>query len=140
MTEPSGVGLPGVELALNPEDEPFFDALDRGEIAVPWCVHCDDHVWPPRSHCVHCYHPVEEWRTLAGTGEIYSFAVVHRGDGVFAKRPAYVFALVTLDDGPTVHANVVADDLADVAVGRRVRLAARPAPAQGRAGAQFVLD
>ena len=43
--------LPGVELALNPEDLPFFDALDRGEVAVPWCVHCDDHVWPPRTRC-----------------------------------------------------------------------------------------
>jgi uncharacterized OB-fold protein len=132
--------LPGVELALNPEDLPFFDALDRGEISVPWCAHCDDHVWPPRSHCVHCYHPVAQWRTLVGTGEIYSFAVVHRGEGAFAERRPYVFALVTLDGGPTVQANVVADDHAELAVGRRVRLAGRPAPEQGRAGAQFVLD
>jgi hypothetical protein len=132
--------LPGVDVALNPEDVPFFDALDRGEISVPWCTHCDDHVWPPRTRCVACYREVEEWRTLAGTGEIYSFSVVHRGEGPFARRPPYVFALVALDGGPAIMANVLADDLADVAVGRRVRLAGRPAPEQGRAGARFVLD
>ena len=132
--------LPGVDLALNPEDLPFFDALDRGEASVPWCAHCDDHVWPPRSHCVQCYRPVASWRTLAGTGEIYSFAVVHRGEGVFAKRPPYVVALVALDGGPTIMANLVTDDLDDVAVGRRVHLAGRRAPDEGRAGAQFVLD
>ena len=132
--------LPGVEVALNPEDVPFFDALDRGEVSVPWCAHCDDHVWPPRSHCVHCYHRVDTWRTLSGDGTVYSFSVVHRGDGAFAKRPPYVVALVELDGGPTIVANVLADDHALVAVGSRVRLVRRPAPAQGRAGAQFVLD
>lgn len=132
--------LPGVDLALNPEDLPFFDALDRGEVAVPWCVHCDDHVWPPRTRCVACYREVEEWRALAGTGEVYSFSVVHRGEGVFAKRPPYVFALVALDGGPTIMANVVADDLAAISVGSRVRLAGPPAVESGRGGARFVLD
>ena len=89
---------------------------------------------------MHCYQPVAAWRTLAGTGEIYSFSVVHRGEGAFAKRAPYIFALVALDGGPTVFANVVTDDLADVAVGRRVHLARRPEPEQGRTGAQFVLD
>jgi len=132
--------LPGVDLALNPEDLPFFDALDRGELIVPWCTHCDDHVWPPRTRCGACYAEVAEWRTLTGAGEIYSFSVVHRGEGAFAKRPPYVFALVALDGGPTIMANIVSDDVASVQVGRRVSLTARPAPEQGRAGAQFVLD
>lgn len=132
--------LPGVELALNPEDVPFFDALERGEVSVPWCVHCDDHVWPPRTRCVACYRAVEEWRTLPGTGEIYSFSVVHRGEGVFAKRPPYVFALVSLDGGPTIMADVLADDLAQVEVGRRVRLAEPVHVGSGRSGARFVLD
>jgi uncharacterized OB-fold protein len=132
--------LPGVELALNPEDLPFFDGLDRGEVCVPWCVQCDDHVWPPRTRCVVCYREVQEWRTLPGTGEIYSFSVVHRGEGAFAKRPPYVVALVALDGGPTIIANVVTDDLSQVAVGQRVRLAGPPAVVSGRGGARFVLD
>lgn len=132
--------LPAVELATSPEDLAFFDALERGEVAVPWCDHCDDHVWPPRSHCVACYRPVEGWRTLAGTGEVYSFSVVHRGEGAFAKRAAYVFALVALDGGPTIMANVQSDDLGAVRVGSRVRVVGRPAADEGRYGALFVLD
>ena len=54
--------------------------------------------------------------------------------------PPYVFALVSLDGGPTIMANVLADDLAQVAVGRRVRLAGPVAVESGRAGARFVLD
>ena len=132
--------LPGVELDLAPEDLPFFDGLERGEVVVPWCGHCDDHVWPPRSHCIRCYTPVEESRTLAGTGELYSYAVVHRGEGVFAKRPPYVLAYVALDGGPTIMADVVADDPAALQVGARVRLVRRPAPGTGRAGALFAVD
>ncbi|MCA0329017.1 MAG: Zn-ribbon domain-containing OB-fold protein [Actinobacteria bacterium] len=132
--------LPGVELTLYPEDLPFFDGLERGEVVVTWCDHCDDHVWPPRSHCIRCYSPVAGSRTLAGTGEIYSYSVVHRGEGVFAKRPPYVLAYVSLDGGPTIMANVVADDPAALAVGARVRLRPRPAPATGRAGALFAVD
>jgi uncharacterized OB-fold protein len=132
--------LPGVELTLYPEDLPFFDALDQGEIAVPWCTRCDDHVWPPRSHCVRCLHPVTERRTLPGAGEIYSYSVVHRGEGPFAGHTPFVVALVSLDGGPTIVANVLADDVDELAVGRRVSLVPRPAPERGRSGAQFSLE
>ncbi|MGD9955698.1 MAG: Zn-ribbon domain-containing OB-fold protein [Candidatus Nanopelagicales bacterium] len=131
--------LPGVELTLYPEDLPFFDGLDRGEVVVPWCEHCDDHVWPPRSHCIRCYTAVAVSRTLPGTGELYSYAVVHRGEGAFAKRPPYVLAYVALDGGPTIMADVVAGDAA-LEVGARVRLVHRPAPETGRAGALFAVD
>lgn len=132
--------LPGVELALQPEDLPFFEGLERGELVVTWCASCDDHVWPPRSHCIRCYTPVAGSRTLPGTGEVYSYAVVHRGEGAFAGRPPYVLAYVSLDDGPTIMANVVADDPAGLVVGARVRLRRRPAPESGRAGALFAVD
>ena len=133
--------LPEIDLALSPEDEPFFAALSRGSLAVPWCVHCDDHVWPARSHCVQCYRPVGELRTLPGTGEVYSFSVVHRGEGPFARAVPYVFALVALDGGPTIMANVVVDEPDDVAVGRRVRLVDRTPSTGGTSvvGAQFRL-
>ena len=138
--------LPRVDLALNPEDMPFFDGLDTGIVTVPWCDHCDDHIWPPRNLCVQCYRPTSRWRELPGTGEVYSFSLVHRGEGAFAKADVYVFALVSLDGGPTVMANIVADDPDEVRVGARVRLrdpATRPreaAAGSGRRGAEFVLE
>jgi len=132
--------LPGVELNLQPEDLPFFDGLERGELVVAWCDVCDGHVWPPRSHCIRCYTPVVASRSLAGTGEIYSYAVVHRGEGAFAKRPPYVLAYISLDGGPTIMADVVADGPSQLAVGARVRLRPRPVPESGRAGALFALD
>ena len=130
--------LPEIDVALNPEDEPFFSALSDGELSVPWCLSCDDHVWPPRSRCVQCYRPVEEWRTLRGTGEVYSFSIVHRGEGSFTRAVPYVFALVALDGGPTIMANVVTEDPDAVFVGRRVRLADGTASGSGVVGARFL--
>lgn len=138
--EPVVSDLPGVDLALSPEDLPFFDGLDRGELVVTWCEPCDDHVWPPRSHCIRCFTPVAGSHVLQGTGEIYSFSVVHRGEGAFAKRPPYVIAYVSLDGGPTIMANVDARDLDSIEVGVRVRHVPRPRPEVGRAGALFVVD
>jgi uncharacterized OB-fold protein len=132
--------LPGVELPLSPEDVAFFEGLARGELIVTWCDPCDEHVWPPRTRCARCTTPVTGSRRLDGTGEIYSFTVVHRGEGPFATLPPYVLAYVSLDGGPTILANVDARDLDNVTVGRRVRLETRPRPVTGWAGACFALD
>lgn len=101
---------------------------------MPWCDGCDTYVWRPRSHCTACYQPVSGWRTLAGTGEIYSFSVVHRGDGLFADIGPYVLAWISLDGGPTVLANVTAADVSQVRIGARVVLASGVASDEGASG------
>ena len=117
--------FPAVTPVIQPEEVPFWDGLAVGELRVPWCQRCDTHVWRLRSHCTTCYVPVTQWRTLPGTGEIYSFSIIHRAEGVFADMPPYALAWVSLDDGPTILANVVATDSTAVVIGAHVSLTSR---------------
>lgn len=117
--------FPAVNPTLQPEEAPFWEGLSRGELRVPWCVGCDAHVWRLRSHCTACYQPVTTWRTLAGTGEIYSFSIIHRAEGAFADIGPYVLAWVAVDGGPMILANLTAADSDEVVIGARVALAPR---------------
>jgi uncharacterized protein len=130
--------FPVVDPAVAPEEVPFWDGLAAGQLRVPWCATCDSHVWRPRSHCVRCYQPVSQWRTLPGTGEIYSFSVVHRSDGAFVDVAPYVIAWVVLDGGPTILADVTAPGPDDVEIGARVRLVSRAEEGQ-RVGPVFAV-
>ncbi len=128
--------FPATDPVAQPEEVPFYDGLLVGEVRVPWCSQCDVHVWRPKSHCTRCYRPVDGWRTLAGTGEVYSFCVIHRGVDAFAALGPYVLAWVSLDGGPTILANI-AEPPGDVRIGMRVRIAVPPAAEGPRRGPVF---
>ena len=132
--------LPGDEKTLNDEDRPFFAGLAAGELRVPWCDSCADGVWPPRSRCPSCYRQVTHHRVLSGRGTVYSFSVVHRGDGPFAGREPYVYAYVQLEGGPVIPANIVGPGARAVAIGAHVRLAADASDDSGLASAAFVVE
>jgi uncharacterized OB-fold protein len=56
-----------------------------------------------------------------GVGSVHSFSVVRRAPTpVFASNAPYVIALIDLDEGPRMFANVVGDGALDVAIGDRV--------------------
>lgn len=129
---------PGMDDALAPEDRPFFEGLESGELRIPWCVTCEGGVWPPRTRCPRCYAVVNDATVLSGRGTIYSFSVVHRGDGPLVGREPYVYAYISLEDGPTIPANLLGADPGVVRVGAAVRLAS-PAERAGLPGAAFVL-
>lgn len=131
------MSLPEIQIQLLPETRAFWSGVAAGRVDMPWCASCDGHVWPPRSHCPRCLGVITELKQLSGEGAVYSFSVVHRGEGAFAKIDPYVLAYVSLDGGPTVMANVVDIAPADVTVGMRVRLRAQEAE-PGTVGMQFV--
>jgi uncharacterized OB-fold protein len=129
--------FPATGPASQPEEEQFYEGLLAGEIRVPWCTRCDGHVWRPKSHCTTCYEPVSQWRTLAGTGEVYSYCVIHKWEGAFAELGPYVLAWVRLDGGPTILANV-AGPPEDARIGRRLRLVVPHETDRRRRGPVFV--
>lgn len=128
--------LPKTDIPVTRETEAFWAGLAAGHLDIAWCEACDGHVWPPRSHCVRCLSVVEGTKRLSGEGEIYSFSIVHRGEGPFADAAPYVLAYVRVDGGPTIMANVVDIEPGQVRVGMRVRLASR-GDEPGSVGALF---
>lgn len=134
--------LPYVQVEVTPESERHWRDLAQGKFTVQWDTKNDVWVWPPKALAPWDPGAPLEWRTLSGAGTVYTFSIVHRGDfwasGVdFTFDGPYVFGYVTMDDGPTVLANVVGDDALEVSIGDRVRLTLPPEPVKFGA-ARFV--
>lgn len=61
-----------------------------------------------------------EWREASGRGVIFSHTIARRSRGAFNDATPFVIALITLDEGVNVMANLVNHSPDDLAIGRRV--------------------
>ena len=71
--------------------------------------------------------------TFAGTGEIYSFTTLTEPPEGFDAQAPYTLALVRLDEGPLVTAQLTDLD-GPVAIGDRVEMVTRKLTTEGRKG------
>ncbi|WP_322512652.1 Zn-ribbon domain-containing OB-fold protein, partial [Chloroflexus sp.] len=62
---------------------------------------------------------------LSGRGEIYSFSVIRQAPSGFASLGIYPVALVRLEEGPLVTAQLTDCDEADLAIGMPVEMVTR---------------
>lgn len=105
------------------DTEGFWAATAAGRLVVQRCRSCDHLQLYPRLYCRRCHGSDLELTDASGTGEVYAHTVVRRaGSPAFADDVPYVVALVRLDDGPLMMANVVGCDWSDVSVGTRVHV------------------
>ena len=106
------------------ETQPFWDACHNHELRAPRCTSCGKFRWPPGPLCPHCRSWDYEWAQVPGTGEVYSFVVVHYSAvPVFAAEMPYVVAQVTPDgtDGEVrLTTNIVDCPVEKVEVGMKV--------------------
>ncbi|MCR9267263.1 MAG: OB-fold domain-containing protein [Alphaproteobacteria bacterium] len=105
----------------NAETETFWDAASNGVLKIKRCGDCNQAHYYPRAICPHCGSAKTGWIDTAGSGEIYSVSVMRRGEGA-----PFAVAYVTLDEGPAMLTNIVADDLDSLAIGQRVEVVFTP--------------
>ena len=100
----------------------FWRALDDGRLMVSRCQDCRRWLQPPLERCPSCWGRTE-YEQVAGTGEIYSFIVVHQPaiPGYRDQLP-YTVGIVELDEqaGLRLPGRVIGIDPGDVKVGLRV--------------------
>jgi uncharacterized protein len=114
--------LPNIDL----DNAPFWEGLRRHELLVFRCKHCGASYWPA-AYCRAC--PPEpffgnmEWTPASGMGTVFAFNI-HRiaFQPGFADEIPYVYALITLDEGPNFGTNVVGCPPEDVRIGMRVQV------------------
>ena len=73
-------------------------------------------------------------RNLSGHGEIYSYTVMYNVPQGFEEQKPYTVALVKLDEGPMVTAQLTDIDHKDVAIGLRVEMVTRKLREDGAEG------
>lgn len=88
--------------------QPWWDATRDGKLLVQRCRSCGHAQLYPRSSCTSCYGTDLTWQPASGRGVIYSHTMVHRAPHP-AFTPPYVVALIRLEEGPMVMANVDGD-------------------------------
>jgi uncharacterized protein len=66
-----------------------------------------------------------ETQPLSGRGEVYSFSTMYNAPQGYEDQKPYTIALVRLDEGPMVTAQLTDVDTADVAIGMRVEMVTR---------------
>ena len=63
------------------------------------------------------------WQASAGKGKIYTFTINRRATHAFFKeRLPYAVAMVELDEGPRMMANIIDSDLSRIAIGATVQV------------------
>ncbi len=72
--------------------------------------------------------------TFAGTGVIYSYTTVQDAPEGFEGQAPYVLALVKLDEGPLITAQITDLDAASPAIGDRVEMVTRKLTTEGTRG------
>lgn len=103
--------------------QPFWDAAAQGKLVFQRCGECKHAQSTPRLFCTHCMSEDLRWETSAGMGSIYTFTVNYRAANAhMADKVPYVVAIVQLDEGVRMMANVVDVEPQSVRIGGRVRV------------------
>lgn len=93
--------------AITPEMAPFWDAARRHELVVQRCLECGAHRFPAREVCSRCLSRRVEWDRVAGTGRVFSVAIMHQANHPwFAARVPYAVVVVELEEGARMLATV----------------------------------
>ncbi len=66
--------MKGLPPRISPVSEPWWAALDRGEIVMQTCDDCDRRIFYPRIHCPHCFGRSVRWTPVTETPTLFTFA------------------------------------------------------------------
>lgn len=98
------------------------------------CDSCGTKLFPPRDVCLECEAPAKELYTFTGVGEIYSYTTVYEAPAGFAEYAPYTVALVKLEEGPVVTAQLTDIAKSDLHIGMKVEMVTRKLRTDGPEG------
>ena len=98
------------------------------------CPDCETKIFPPRDICPDCGHEAKETFKFSGRGEVYSFTTVYEPPAGFETQAPYVVALIKLEEGPMLTAQLT--DLGDTIpeIGMPVEMVTRKLSEDGERG------
>ncbi len=89
------------------------------------CPHCQARLFPPRDVCPECGQEARTPYQFSGRGEVYSYTTIYDPPAGYEENAPYTVALVKLEEGPIVTAQLT--DLGDepVKIGTQVEMVTR---------------
>jgi uncharacterized protein len=122
---------------LTEDNHEFWEAALEGRLVAQRCLQCGRLRHPPRPMCPNCHSLRHELVDLSGSGEIYSYSILHHPQVPLFEYPV-IAVLVDLDEGIRIVSNLVIADPNEVRVGMPVMVQFEPT-ANGAAVPVFVL-
>lgn len=98
------------------------------------CPHCGAKLFPPRDVCPACQGPAKELYRFSGKGTVYSFSTIYSAPEGFEAYVPYIVALVKLEEGPLVTAQLTDVTKEEVHIGMPVEMVTRKLREDGEAG------
>ncbi len=89
------------------------------------CPHCDVKIFPPRDVCPECGGEAKTLYTFSGKGEVYSYTTIYEAPAGYDETAPYTVALVKLEEGPLVTAQLTDVDEESVQIGMPVEMVTR---------------
>lgn len=99
--------------------------LQRTRLTGEICPACRARLFPPRDVCPECSQPAGTLFTFSGRGEVYSFSTMYHAPKAYERYLPYPIALVKLEEGPLVTAQLTDVDIEDVYIGMPVEMVTR---------------
>lgn len=106
----------------------------RYKLVGETCDHCGVKLFPPRDVCLECEAPAKALYTFTGLGEIYSYTTIYDAPAGYEHNAPYTVALVKLEEGPLVTAQLTDVDEAELTIGMPVEMVTRKLREDGAEG------
>jgi hypothetical protein len=89
------------------------------------CPHCEAKLFPPRDVCPECGQEAKTLYSFSGRGEVYSYTTVYEPPAGYEESAPYTVALVKLEEGPLVTAQLTDLEEGKVEIGTPVEMVTR---------------
>ena len=99
------------------------------------CTSCGTKLFPAKAICPQCKAETFKPTLFSGRGEIYSFSVVYQAPHGFEKDLPYTVALIKLEEGPIITAQLTDIDAGEAQIGMKVEMVTRVLTDDGDLGA-----
>ncbi len=106
----------------------------RYKLVGETCDNCGVKLFPPRDVCLECEAPAQELYTFTGLGEVFSYTTIYDAPAGFEHDAPYMVALVKLDEGPVITAQLTDVSEGDVEIGMPVEMVTRKLRTDGEEG------
>ena len=98
------------------------------------CPHCSAKIFPPRDICPECGDEAKDHYQFSGRGEVYSYTTLYNAPAGYEEQAPYTVAMVQLEEGPLITAQLTDIDVKEPEVGMPVEMVTRKLGSEGDRG------
>lgn len=98
---------------------------ERYRLVGEVCPSCHEKIFPPRDVCPSCRTNAKTLYQFSGKGKIYSYTTVFDAPEGYEGMVPYTVALIALEEGPLITAQLTDVDYGHIAIGDNVEMVTR---------------